>query len=98
MRDLFYSPSEKILFLVIGYSAVDSTQEVLSIIEYMKEDIKLILDVINVHPSGIKTKQITKSQRYQGCRVYWTTVKDIPREAFVISAENGWDMWKWLEN
>lgn len=98
MRDLFYSTKEKILFQVVGYSGVDIVQNVSEIIRFFNKDIEEFVKITGVKANSIMTKEILKSSRYQGCRVYWTLeqIEKIPKEAFKLDEK--WDIWQWLTN
>jgi predicted nucleotidyltransferase component of viral defense system len=102
-KDIFYSPNEKIVFYVAGYT--DNSYKVDECIKVLKEGQlfleKLISKFQSIDTREVKSAYITKSRRYKSMRVFWIEgVNQAPRGAFVINSDGGdyWNMWKWLEN
>ena len=93
MTDLFYSGDEKILFWVTGYNMADNTQKITEMINSLHD---LSIEFI------VESKQVGKNRRrYKYMRVLWcegVESYDVPEDAFHITGENGWTMWKWLKD
>lgn len=105
MKDLYYSEDEKILFWVTGYNMADNSRKVDEIIESLRKLWnEFIFDVAKLPPAktaDVKTAYITESRRYKFMRVLWcedVEPNDVPEDAFHITGENGWTMWKWLND
>lgn len=103
--NLFYSENEKILFWVAGYTLIDNTQLVDQIIDDLRKRWNdFVYDVAKLPPARtkeVKTDYITESRRYKFMRVFWcenVEPEDVPENAFNITGENGWTMWKWLKD
>jgi len=105
MKDLFYSENEKILFWVAGYTPMDNTQKIDEIIDSLRKKWnEFVFDVACLpatRTADVKTDLINKSRRYKHMRVFWcenVEPEDVPENAFSITGENGWTMWKWLND
>lgn len=95
VRDLFYSKDEKILFWVIGYCG--SSSKVKDTIKEYKKDYKRFKKLGG--GNDVKTIEVLTSRRYKHMRVFYCEgIENPPRNAFEISNNNDWTMWKWLEN
>jgi len=96
-ENLFYSPSEQLLFYVAGYT--ENNYEVEKIKEMLDECVKEFeLSIPKGVTNPIKTDVITISRRYKYMRYFWVKVEEkfVSKEAFVIG--NDWTMSKWLQN
>ena len=97
MKDLFYSPEEKTAFYVAGYT--DNSHLVENIVTMLTEHTKKFSAKVGVDPKAVKTDFITSSRRYKHMRVFYAgNITTPPADAFVITAENGWTMDKWLRD
>ncbi len=98
MKELFYSPSDKKLFYIAGYT--DNSYCVKTIIASLSSQTKYFLKFVGFPDNTIvRTDYITKSSRYKSMRYFWINDVDseeIPEEAFVLNED--WDMYKWIEN
>ena len=96
-QELFYSGDEKILFWVAGYT--DNSQhvnDIISVLTNLRDHFKRIGG-----KGTVKTDVINESRRYKHMRVFWCENiedKDVPSDAFRITGDNGWTMWKWLRD
>ena len=65
---------------------------------------EFILDIAKLPPArtkDVKTDYIQESRRYKYMRVFWcenVEPEDVPDDAFHITGENGWTMYKWLRD
>ena len=110
MENLFYSPSEKILFYVAGYT--DNTSNVKGIISMLQNNYLFFFGICGV--KTINTCLVEKSPRYKGMRVFYCTTDSPPAEAHVLNVgkeredellatgytkeQIQWTMDKWLTN
>jgi hypothetical protein len=99
MDNLFYSESERILFYIPNYY-LDSNSNAM---EFSKNIEKEIFKFANIMGNGqrldtFKTKFIESSTRYKRMRVFWKEDAEPVPEAFHLTKENDWTMWKWIEN
>ena len=101
MKDLFYSKSEKILFLIIGYT--NESQNVSEFIKALKEDTKDFLDMAEIpvnkqkeYLKKVNSRIIENSTRYKSMRLYWLNdITKAPKNSFSITNKNSWTMEKW---
>ena len=93
MNNLFYSPTENIIFQIVGYSAVDSTSAVHEIIERLKKEADEFSAIAGVEYKDVRSDYIKVSQRYKNMRVYYSHAKVVPDSAFSISER--WNFSKW---
>lgn len=93
MDNLFYSPTENIIFQIVGYSAVDSTSNVNEIIERIRKEADEFAVISGVDYKDVRSDYIKVSQRYKNMRVYYAHAKVVPDSAFVIGGN--WSMSKW---
>jgi len=100
MKELFYSPLDKNLFWIAGYT--DNSYCVKNIISTLENNRNYFLKQTDLPKNTqVNTDYITNSRRYKSMRYFW--VKDIepenvPKEAFILTAENDWTMYKWITN
>ena len=87
MENLFYSPRERILFLVAGYTDKPTKDNVKEIINILKSNTKKLAGVISACESRVYTFLVDKSRIYKNMRVFYikTNMPPIRDEAFVIS-------------
>lgn len=90
MKDLFYSPTEKTLFWIAGYT--DNSNHVKDIVSMLNNNYNYFFKLCN-NPQ-IRTDIINNSIRYKYCRYFWATVEKPPEEAFEIGED--WTMDKWI--
>lgn len=105
MKDIFYSESENILFWVVGYSWIDNTSKVQEIIDEFTKKRTEFLSIFdgrklpkNVE-KNVKSAEVRESRRYKHMRIFYLEhikPEQVPENAFHITNENGWTMWKWL--
>lgn len=105
MKNLFYSPAEKILFWIAGYVA--QPDNVYQFINEITDSANEFGDYAQVPFKSINSIHITESQRYKFMRVYWVEDQTINvgnevdtfihngKEVFNIGT--GWTMQKWIE-
>ncbi len=98
MTDLFYSPTDKRLFWVAGYT--DNSYNVREIITVLESNMNFFLKEVKfAKNTKVKTDYITKSRRYKSMRYFYienVELKDVPKDAFLLGED--WDMIKWIEN
>jgi hypothetical protein len=103
MKNLFYSPSENILFWIAGYVAQPDNvhQFIIEITDPANE----FADYAQVPFKSIKSMYITESRKYKYMRVYWVedqTIKVEDVDKFIHNGKEvfnigtGWTMRKWL--
>ncbi len=99
VKDLFYSPNEQLLFWVAGYTADGNTDNVLQIIQSLKENAELFAQTACVNIEQVNTYYITTSRRYKYMRVFYAKVEPekISAKAFCFS-NSDWTMAKWLHD
>ena len=91
MKDLFYSPEEKIAFWVCGYA--DSTI-VPELIKILSENSKKFMEAVGESElKNIRSYMIEESLCYKSMRVFYCSMDVQPKSAFVI---NNWTMEEWL--
>lgn len=95
-KDLFYSPDEKIAFLITGYDEPANVQALLSTLENGVKRFDRAVGIV----TDLKTRVILKSSRYKYMRVYWhDNIDEAPEGAFVVGGgEHKWTMDQWLSN
>jgi len=96
IEDFFYSPKEKFVFWVAGYT--DNSLEVGNIIDMLKEntaEFKSHLKNVKIE-GAVKTSVVEISRRYKNCRYFWATVNKPPPGVFKIG--RSWTMHKWLQD
>lgn len=100
MKDLFYSPLDKKLFWIAGYT--DNSYNVKEIISVLQNNLNFFLKQVKFpQNTQVNTEYITKSRRYKSMRYFWINdveIEKVPKEAFILTAENDWSMYKWIEN
>ena len=98
-QNLFYSEDEKILFWIAGYIHADNTQDLNDLILSLQENEK---EFIAMGGKGvIKTDYVHKSRRYKYMRYFFCEEfepENVPEDVFRITGENGWTMYKWIED
>ncbi len=98
MKDLFYSPTEKRLFWIAGYT--DNSCNVKEIISVLQNNTNFFLTQTKLPKNAqVKTDYITNSRRYKSMRYFWINdveVENVPEEVFLLG--NDWTMYKWIEN
>lgn len=98
MENLFYSPSEKILFYIAGYT--DDSRNVKDIISMYQNNYNFFYNICGI--KTINTYFVYKSTRYQNMRVFFCTTENPPTDAFNLSMNEQrkdqveWTMIKWL--
>ena len=105
MNNLFYSPSEKILFWITGCPSMYGN--VSEFIKAIKENADEFADYAQVPFNSIYFDRITESRRYKFMMVYWVedqTIKvDDEVDSFIRNGKEvfnigtGWTMQKWIE-
>lgn len=96
MDNLFYSPAEKILFWVAGYT--DNSDNVKEIIKMLAEKSLFFAKATRIFTKDVNTRVVLESSRYRDMRVFYAKCDNPPADAFQINTANGWTMTKWLEN
>lgn len=83
--NLFYSPSEHILFYIAGY--IDNSSKVGEIISTLNTSAKKLANLIGEKKENICTVVVEKSRRYKNMRVFFIKTRIVPVKhgAFVIS-------------
>jgi len=98
MKDLFYSPTEKRLFWIAGYT--DNSYCVKSIVSTLQNNTKFFLKQVNLpEKTQVNTDYITKSRRYKSMRYFWINELEpdrVPKEAFLLNED--WTMGSWIDN
>lgn len=92
--DFYYSNSDKIAFMIVGY---DNPSEVNELMKTLKRGKAKILKLIKKADAEVFTTIVSESSRYKHMRVFY--IRDIPRKYVHSSAfELGkdWSMHKWL--
>jgi len=94
-KELFYSPDEKIAFLVTGYAGSGYVNDT---IKRMRECAKRFKAAVGTD-KNLRMLEVTKSSRYKYMQVYWTDgINKAPKGAFVIGGgEYKWTMMEWLQ-
>jgi hypothetical protein len=69
----------------------------------MNDGVNVMVEICEgkIEKKDVNTTYVDKSRRYKSMRVFYVkNVEDsiVPKEAFRLGTENGWTMWKWLEN
>lgn len=95
MKDLFYSPTEKLLFWVAGYT--DNTENVNKLVKMLDTLAMKFANKVLVKKSDVRTTFVTHSRRYKQMRVFYVKTDHAPKKAFSIGSDKGWTMNKWLE-
>ena len=106
MKNLFYSPSENILFWIAPYLSV--RDKVHTKITDMTERCFDFSSAIRVRFNQVKVRTISDSRRFKDRELYWVedqTIKiDIGKDIFihnekeVFNIGTGWTMAKWIES
>ena len=97
MKNLFYSPSEKIAFWVAGYCEDLNTDNVVSKTRSLLENGQSFAAHLGIELKSVNTYEILKSQRYRNMRLFYANgVDSAPDGSFVITNENGWTMSEWV--
>lgn len=95
MKNLFYSESESILFLIVGYT--DNENKVDDIVKMLKAGAKKLAKFVPGEREKIETVFVTKSSRYENMRVFYLKTENIPKEEAIL-LPGSWTMNKWLYN
>lgn len=94
MKNIFFSPTENILFWIAGYDTY--THNVQQKVSSMIANCETFSNIANVPYGEVYMLAVTtKSSRYQGAEVYYAETATVPEGAFDIG-EN-WTMNQWLE-
>lgn len=91
-KDLFYSESEGILFLIGGYTPECNMKDMISCLQNNYNHMERISGGVK----EIKTRFILTSSRYKSMRVFWCETKEIPEDAFRLGKD--WSMEQWITN
>jgi len=70
--NLYYSPNDKIVFWIAGYTADENTQLVVKKIDSLSDNAKKFAEKIGVDYTAVKTLLVSKSSRYLYNRVFFT--------------------------
>lgn len=92
---LFYFPDEKMLCEVAGYTADESTDNVLEKMAALEAEARKFSDATGVSIGGVRTEFITKSPRYKYMRAFYATVLEehISDDTMVVG---NYTMSEWL--
>ncbi|RYC70714.1 hypothetical protein [Spirosoma sordidisoli] len=94
MENTYYSPAEKTLFWVAGYTGDLNTIQVSEQVKYLVTHGTTFAEYANVDMGEVRTDVVRVSRRYKNMRVFWTVTETPPADAFEIT--NNWTMWNWL--
>lgn len=110
MENLFYSPADKHLFYIAGYT--DNSANVKDIISMYQSNYEFFYKICGV--KEIKTCFVEKSSRYKYMRVFYCITDNPPKEAYQLGMDKErekdllnqgyikeqieWTMIKWLTN
>lgn len=92
-KDLFYSPTEGILFWVAGYTRDGNTENVQEIINSLKENSQIFADYAGIPFEKVFTFYNTRPPRYQYMRIFYAYTPKV-EGAFKLGED--WTMYKWL--
>jgi len=92
--DLFYSPTEKIFFILVGYSHEPGV--VVDIIKELQAGLSKVVDLTACSPDHVRTFIVSSSRKYKYNRVFWVRTQQYPKDSFVLG--ESWTMDKWLSN
>lgn len=100
MDNTFYSELDGFLFWVAGYTADTNTANVVKQAESLLKEAQFFADFAGVQLETVRTFCVEKSQRYKHMRVFYVDMSPerAPESSFKLGVENGWTMWKWIEN
>ena len=94
MENLYYSPIEKILFWIVGYtSGYDSVKKLIEMFESHVAELQTVIPKSS-HKNAIRTGVVSESRSYKNMRYYWVKLPRAPKEAFVIGSKR--TMIRWL--
>jgi hypothetical protein len=83
-RYFFYSLNDKMAFVIVGYSAVDSTYVVDDTIKYLHEESRTFALMAGVSPDQVRSYQITRSSKYDQMRVYYAVTESAPEGSLTL--------------
>lgn len=95
--DLYYSPTENIIFGIAGYT--DNSSNVQEIIKMLEENrLEFCQKAGIIRMDDVRTDFINKSSRYKNMRVFYLVdfTNSIPENCFSIGED--WTIWNWLTN
>lgn len=96
MRTLYYSPKEKTLIWIIGYTQIDHP----NVVEVVKSLLKYAYDFIGItgcEMCDVKVDFIKESNRFKNMHIMYCEMerKDIPADTHVLENCENW--WQWLK-
>ena len=96
MNNTYYSPSEKILFWIAGYTLMDNTNNVVEQIKSLSKDLSSFSTFAKVSPDKVNTFFCEESSHYKYMRVFYCETKEVPEGVFKL--DDDWTMIKWIKN
>lgn len=93
--ELMYTPADKRLFWVAGYTADGNTSSVKEMVSSLLENAQLFANAAGCHVDDVKTYYNDRPPRYQYMRVFWIET-ETPPENMHFKWSEGWDMYKVL--
>ena len=96
MQNLFYTPLDKRLFWIAGYTADGNTNSVAQMCESLQDNAKKFAAVAGCDWEEVQTHYNDRPPRYQYMRIFFITTETPHKDAFICNAENGWTMDKWI--
>lgn len=82
MSNLHYTPSDKTLFWIAGYTADGNTTSVTEMVKSLTENAQKFAEMVGCELKDVQTIFNTKPPRYQYMRVFFITTDTPPPDAF----------------
>ncbi len=86
-NNLHYTPNDKMLFWVAGYTADGNTDSVTEIVRSLTGNAQAFAAFVGCEPDQVKTFYNTQPPRYQYMRVFYIQTETPHPDAFVWNGE-----------